>query len=133
MIDKVKKKPKATKVDNDGSVDRTKHGIHRGIHILRSMEKYVRKLLPKKSTLQITCTGKKLSSQFNIKEKTNFEDQHDLIYHVNCPIPTCEDNYTGETARRINERIKDHNRRDLKWHILKHRIEKHRYFLFFAV
>ena len=120
MIDKVKKKPKATKVDNDESGDRNKHGIH----ILRSMEKYVRKILPKKTTLQITCTGKKLSSQFNIKEKTNFEDQHDLIYHVNCPIPTCEDNYIGETARRINERIKDHNRRDHKWHMLKQRIEK---------
>ena len=70
------------------------------------MEKYVRKLLPKKSTWQITYTGKKLSSQFNIKDKTNFEHRHELIYHANCPIPTCEDNYIGETARCIHERIK---------------------------
>ena len=30
----------------------------KGTNILRSMEKYVRKLIPKKSTLQITHTGK---------------------------------------------------------------------------
>ena len=62
------------------------------------MEKYVRKLLPKKSTLQITYTGKKLCSQFNIKDKTNFKYQHGLIYYVNCPTPPCEDKYIGETV-----------------------------------
>ena len=50
------------------------------------MEKFVRKLIPKKSTLPITYTGKKLSSQFNIKGNTNFEHRYDLIYHVNCYI-----------------------------------------------
>ena len=93
-----------------------------GTHILRSIEKYVRKLLPKKSRLQITYTGKKLSSQFNIRDKTNFEHQHDLIYHVNCPIPALEDIYIGETARCIHECIKDHKGRDHKSHMLKHRI-----------
>ena len=94
-------------------------------HVLRSMEKYVTKLPLKKSTLQITYTGKKLSSQFSIKDKTNFKYQYDLIYHVNRPLRTCEDNYIGETARRIQERIKDHNEIDHKSHILKHSIEKH--------
>ena len=69
------------------------------------MEKCVRKLLPKKSTLQITCPGKKLTCQFNIKDKTNFENQPALIYHVNCPIVTCEENYIVETARRIHEHL----------------------------
>ena len=44
---------------------------------------------------------------------------------MNSPIPICEDNYIGEIARRIHERIKDHNGRDHKSHILKHSIEKH--------
>ena len=84
----------------------------KGTNILRSMEKYVRKLIPKKSTLQITHTGKKkLSSQFNIKDKTNFDQQHDLIYHVNCPLPISEDNYISETSHCIHERIKHHNGR----------------------
>ena len=44
---------------------------------------------------------------------------------MNCPIPTCEDNYIGETARRIREGAKDYNGRDCKSHMLKHNIEKH--------
>ena len=130
IINEVKEKPKVTKVDTDKSGDK-KHRLvlpnkgDRGNHVLRSMEKFVRKLLPKKLTLQITYTGKKLSSQFNIKNKTNFVRQHDLIYHVNCPLPTCKDNYIGETARRIREPIKDHNGRDHKSHMLKYSIEKH--------
>ena len=111
----MKQKPKAIKVDSDESGDK-KHRlvlpykVDRGNHVLRSMEKYVTKLLPKKSTLQITYTGKKLRSQFNMKGKTNYEHQHYLIYHVNCPLPTWEDNYIGETARCIHGRIKDHKR-----------------------
>ena len=126
----MKQKPKVTKVGHDGSSDKKRRLVlqYKGdkeTHILRSMKKYARNLLPKKPTLQITYTGKKISSQFNIKDKTNFEHQHDLIYHVNCPIPTCGDNYIGETARRIHERIKDHNGRNYKSHMLKHSIEKH--------
>ena len=44
---------------------------------------------------------------------------------MNCPIPTCEDNYIGETSRRIHEGIKDRSGRDRKSHMLKHSIEKH--------
>ena len=32
---------------------------------------------------------------------------------MNCPIPTCEDKYISETARRIHGNIKDQNGRDL--------------------
>ena len=130
IINKVKEKPKVTKVDNDESGDKKRRLVlpyigDRGNHVLRSMEKYVRELPPKKSTLQIMYTGKKLSSQFNIKDKTNFKHQHDLIYHVNCSLPTCEDNYIGETARGIHEHVENHNGRDHKLHMLKHSIEKH--------
>ena len=74
----MKENPKVTKVDNDESGDE-KHRLvlpYKGdkrTHILRSMERYVRKLLSKKSTLQITYTGKKLNYQFNNKEKINFK------------------------------------------------------------
>ena len=46
---------------------------------------------------------------------------------MNCPIPTCEGNYIGETARHIHEHIKDHNGRDHKSHMVKHSIEKYHY------
>ena len=75
--------------------------------------------------LQTMYTRKKLSSQFDIKDKINFEHQHDLIYHVNCPITTCEDKYNSETARLIHDRIKDQNGRHHKSHMLKRSIEKH--------
>ena len=44
---------------------------------------------------------------------------------MNCPIPKYEDNYIGEGACRIHERIKDHNGRYHKSYMLKHSIEKH--------
>ena len=31
---------------------------------------------------------------------------------MKCPEPTCIDDYVGESARQITERIKDHNGRD---------------------
>ena len=104
-------------MDSDKSRDK-KHRLvvsykgDKGTHILRSMENYVKKLLPKMLTLQITYSGKKLGSQFNIKYKTNSEQQHDLTYRVNCPISTCEDNYIRKIARRIHELIKGYNGRD---------------------
>ena len=64
IFKEVKENHKVIQMNNDESGD----GKHRseqpykgdkGTNILRSMEKYVRKLIPKKSTLQITHTGKK--------------------------------------------------------------------------
>ena len=80
---------KKLKVNNDESGSRKYRFVlpNKGdnqAHTLRSRKKYLRKLLSKKSTLEITYTREKLSSQFNIK-KTNFEHQHDMIHHANCP------------------------------------------------
>ena len=47
-----------------------------------------------------------------------------IIYHTKCPEPVCFDNYVGESARWLTERIKDHNGRDHTSHVLKHSIEK---------
>ena len=118
-------KRKVTKVENNESGHENRRLVlpykgDRRVHILRSMENYVRKLLSKKSTLQITYVEKKLNSQFHIKDKTNFEHQHDLICGVNCPISTCEDNYIGETARRIHKSIKEHGGKDHKSYMVKH-------------
>ena len=60
----MKENPKVILMNNDESGD-GKHPSEqpykgdKGTNILRSMEKYVRKLIPKKSSLQITHTGKK--------------------------------------------------------------------------
>ena len=53
-----------------------------------------------------------------------FNYNQDLIYHTKCPEPTCTDNYNGESAGRIIERIKDHNGREHTSNVFKHSIEK---------
>ena len=68
------------------------------------MKRYVSKLLPENTKLEITFTVKKINKCFSTKDKTSFEHQHDLIYFVNCTEPSCHDNYVEETARLIAER-----------------------------
>ena len=73
--------------------------------------------------MQVSFTGNKLSSSFNIKDKTKFEHRHDVINLGTCPETTCNDNYINEAKRRILDRVKDHNGRDFKSHLLKHALE----------
>ena len=77
-----------------------------------------------KQTLFIIYTGKKLFSQLNnIKDPTPFEGQHDLVYRSVCNNDNCNDDYIEEIARRLKERVKDHNGRDKKFHLVKPSIE----------
>ena len=52
-----------------------------------------------------------------------FEEQHDIVYHSFCSAENCNENYIGESARRLDERMKDHNGRDRNSHLLKHSVE----------
>ena len=96
----------------------------KGIHIVNSIKSYVNKILPKNVKVQTAFTGKRLSSCFKTKDRTKFEHQHDIIYQVKCSAENCSDDYIGESARRIIERVKDHSGRDTKSHVLKHSSEK---------
>ena len=44
--------------------------------------------------------------------KIDFEHNDDLIYNTKCPEPTCIDDYVGESAYRIIDRIKYHSGRN---------------------
>ena len=88
------------------------------LKILHSIKK-----VPEHTKLEITFTSKKLNSGFTLKDKTNFEHQHDLIHYVNCTEPSCRDNYVGKTGRKIIEKIKDHSGRDHASHMVKHNNE----------
>ena len=85
---------------------------NKGSNLLKSIKRYVSKLLPEHTKLEITLTGKKLISCFSIKDKAKFEHQHDLVYYANCTKPFCRDNYVRKSGRRIIEIIKDHSSRD---------------------
>ena len=87
------------------------------------MKRRILKLLPPEFKTQVTYTGKKLGTSFNVKDRSKFDHQCDMIYYVDCSNETCRENYIGESGRRISERIKDHNGRDFKSHILRHSVE----------
>ena len=95
----------------------------KGSNLIKSMKRYVSKLLPEHTKLEIIFKGKKLNSYFSLKDKTRFEHQRDLRHYANCTEPSCSDNYVGESGRRIIERIKDHSSRDHASHMVKHNIE----------
>ena len=95
----------------------------RGNTLVKSLQKRLHNLLPDHINTQVTYTGKKLSTCFNIKDQTKFEQQHDIVYHDKCPEVDCVVNYIDEASRRVSERIKDHNGRDKKSHLFRHSVE----------
>ena len=89
-----------------------------------SIKSSVKKLLPSNTKTEVALKSTTLSSCFNVKDKIDFENNHDLIYHKKSPEPTCIDDYVGESTRRIIETIKDHNGRDHTSNALKNSMEK---------
>ena len=67
-----------------------------GGQVIKSIGKTVKRLLPSNKKMQVSLTGNKLGSCFNIKDKTKFEQKHDLIYFRTCPETPCNDDYRGE-------------------------------------
>ena len=51
-----------------------------GINLIKSIKTSTKKPLPEKHDVRIILTGTKLSSQFNIKDNTNKQHKHDLVY-----------------------------------------------------
>lgn len=46
------------------------------------MKRSVQYLLPKTVQTQVTYTGRKLRTCFQVKDKCKYVHQHDLVYHV---------------------------------------------------
>ena len=93
-----------------------------GEKLLKSLTKTLNHY-EKNHVTKIIYTGTKLGTNFTVKDKTIKEHQHDLVYEVKCPEPTCKDSYIGEVSRRLGERIKDHCGRDSKSHVVTHTME----------
>ena len=87
------------------------------------MEKRFRNLPPQYIVPTAVFTGSKLSSKFQVKNRTIFSHNHDIIYHVNCPENDCPYNYIGETVIRISERVLDSTGKDINSHLYKYSIE----------
>ena len=68
----------------------------------------------------VSYTDKKLSTCFNVKDKTVFNYEHDFVYCAKCPEKSFPDDYVNELGTRVLEQVKDHNGRDTSSHIFKH-------------
>ena len=101
------------------------YACEKGCSMIKSLKKHLRRTLSANIEADIIHTETKLSLQLIniIKDPTPFEEQHDLIYHSACNNDNCNDDYIGEIARRLKERVKDHNGRDESCHLVKHSIE----------
>ena len=96
----------------------------KGCSIIKSLKKHLQKTLPANIEADIIYKGTKLSSQLNnIKGPTPFEEQHHLIYHSDCNNENCNDDYIGEIAGTLKERVKDHSGRNKSSQLVKHSIE----------
>ena len=91
-----------------------------GSRLVKSLKWHITKLLPKTTQLKFGFTGSKCSTHFQIKDKKIFEHNHDAVFLGICPENNCSDNYAGESAHRISERIIDHNGRDQNFHLFEH-------------
>ena len=65
-------------------------------------------------------TGKTLGFFFSIKDETKKQHQHDLIYYAECPEKKCSENYIGEVARWLQERVDEHAGKDNRSYMLQH-------------
>ena len=92
------------------------------IFIIKSMKKRLKTLLSDNFKTDIAFQGKQLRSCFSIKDKTKFMHKNNLVYHTKCAEESCNDDYVGEMASRIFERVLDYSERDQNSHILEHRI-----------
>ena len=95
----------------------------KGEHTLKNVKRHITKLLPEQEGVALVFTGTKLGTKFNIKDKTSKEHQHDLTYSVVCPDANCNEEYNGETGRRLIERVHEHSGKDVNSRVFKHSIE----------
>ena len=77
------------------------------MHIIISIWKKVNCALPDDAEVIVSYTGKKLGTCFNVKDKTVFNHEHDILYYAKCPEESCPHDYVRELGRRVLERVKD--------------------------
>ena len=79
----------------------------KGNTIIKTMNNSLKRIFPDNVKTRITYTGQKLGTKFQNKDKTD-QHKHDLICYSKCPEPPCNEDYLGETGRKIIERSADH-------------------------
>ena len=84
------------------------------------MNRCIKRIVPNDVNTRITYNGHKLNNRFQIKDKTAQIHKYDLVYYIKCPDQSCNQDYLGETGRRIIERTADHSGKDKHSDLFKH-------------
>ena len=91
-----------------------------GHRLLLKMKKQLKRTLPDDVKTIISYKSTKLSTKFPVKDKTDFQHKHNVVYYGKCGNEGCNEDYLRETKRQLIERIKDHISKDNSSHLLKH-------------
>ena len=92
--------------------------------MIKSLKRNLQKALPVNIQTRIVYTGTKSSSQIrNINDSTPFEEQHDIVYQSFRSAENFSKNYIGESAGRLDERLKKYNGPDRNSHLFEHQVE----------
>ena len=68
----------------------------KGIQIVNSIKRYVNKILPENVKAQTSFNGKRFRKCFKIKDRTKFENQHNITMSgEKWSAENCPDNYVG--------------------------------------
>ena len=104
--------------------------IHTFWLLISKVKKYVSNTVNKvKKKVKVCAVYKatRLGTRFNIKDKIDFKNKHNVVYQVDCPNRKCTSRYIGETKRRIQKRSSEHHGTDKQSHLVKHATEtKHK-------
>ena len=95
-----------------------------GDNLVKSLQNTLKANLPQKIECRIVQTGTKLSSRFNIKDKTDDKHLSNFIYRHKCRNKKCKDDYIGETGRRKTVRTGEHGGKDAESWVFKHSSKK---------
>ena len=76
------------------------------MHIISSMQRQANQVPPDDVIMMVSYTGEKLSTCFNVKDKTTLNHEHDIVFYAKYPEESCSHDYLGESGRRKNSRAK---------------------------
>ena len=85
---------------------------------MKYLNKHAKNVLYENYLSQHAYRSKKLGSLFNLKDQIKLEHINYLTYLVKYSEETRSENYLGQTARTISERVSEHSGRDKKSHLL---------------
>ena len=91
--------------------------------LLSKMRKPLKITLPDDIKTTISHKSIKLSTKFPANDKTDFQHKQNVVCYGKCSSEELKDDHVGETKKRIEETIKDHNSKGNTSHSLNNDLE----------